>query len=151
MRQIWILAIACTMICTSCAQDKKGPALTGRYVGTQNFGEMQFQSTLVIEITSSDGKIFNGTVTPAGTEGTTVASVQSTSLSGNKFRFDVKDQILESPATLRYEGTLTADQLTGLISLVACVDPPAASPGEECADGQTGHFLVTRVPDAGVL
>jgi hypothetical protein len=126
-----ILVLAFGIISCSKETDE---GITGRYIGTQNFGIAQAGSAIALQL-SERGATLTGTVTPPF-QGD-VAAISMGEITGGQFRFNAS----YGGFTYHYEGTIQGTKLTGSFEPLGCVNPGS---GETCPTDSNGTFTATK-------
>ena len=117
----------------SCSQEKDA-GLSGRYIGTQNFGLGQVGSAIVINV-SQQNMTLTGTITPPfQLQGQTI--LNGTAASG-RFQFDTTF----GNHTYHYDGMAEGTTLIGSFGPLACVTPASS---EMCPTDSNGTFTATK-------
>lgn len=118
----------------SCSSEKTSGGISGRYVGTQNFGIGQVSSAMMLSL-RQQGSTLAGTVTPPF-RADAVGVVNGT-MEGNSFRFDAS----YSNITFHYEGTAQGSRLQGSYLPLGCV---MQSSGQPCVTDSNGVFNLQK-------
>lgn len=126
-----IFVLALGMISCSKETDQ---GLTGRYIGTQNFGIAQVSSAIAIQL-SQQGTTLTGTVIPPFQSDPVVISAGE--VAGGQFHFNAA----YGGFTFHYEGTVMGTKLTGNLDPLGCVSPAS---GEMCPTDSNGTFTATK-------
>ena len=126
-----LLLLGFAMISCSKETDQ---GITGRYIGTQNFGLGQVSSAISMQL-SQQGGTLTGNVTPPFQ--TTVAAISNGEITGGQFRFNAAYGDL----TYHYEGTIQNAKLTGSFEPLGCFN---SASGENCPTDSNGTFTATK-------
>lgn len=118
---------------SSCSKETD-QGITGRYIGTQNFGLGQVSSAISIQL-SQQGATLTGTVTPPFQAA--AATITSGEVAGGQFRFNAA----YGNQTFHYEGTIQNAKLTGNFEPLGCFSPAS---GENCPTDSNGTFTATK-------
>lgn len=116
----------------SCSSEKQSEGISGRYIGTQNFGIGQVPSAMTLVI-RQQGTALNGTVTPPFRADGVV--LVNGSMEGNSIRFDA----VYANITFHYEGVAQGTRLQGSFQPLGCV---MSSSGQPCVTDSDGTFNV---------
>ena len=130
MKRLILALILTAAALIGCSSEDEEPGISGRYVGTQNFGIGQVSSAIVIQIRQRNATL-SGTVTPPfRVEPITIFNGK---LDGMTFQFDA----LHGGTTFRYTGVVRDNQMQGNYDPLGCVDP---SSGLACQTDSDGSF-----------
>lgn len=117
----------------SCGKETE-EGITGRYIGTQNFGIGQIGSAIVIQLLQQ-GATLTGAVTPPFQSD--VAPISMGEIAGSQVRFNA----VHGGFTFHYEGMLQGTKLTGNFEPLGCFNPGS---GETCPTDSNGTFTATK-------
>jgi hypothetical protein len=131
--QILIAIVSFSIL--ACSSEDEAERLSGRFVGTQNFGIGQVTSPFAVDLIQN-GESVTGSVTPPFS--IQMVPIINGSLRGSTLKFDRK----EGSVTYRYQATVNRESsmrinLTGSIDPVGCIEP---SSGEPCLTDSDGNF-----------
>ena len=118
----------------SCSSETQSEGISGRYIGTQNFGIGQVPSAMALVIRQK-GSSLTGTVTPPFRSD--AVDLRNGSMSGNGIRFDA----VYADITFHYEGVVQGSQIQGTYLPRGCL---MQSSGEPCVTDSDGNFTVQK-------
>jgi hypothetical protein len=130
MKRLILALILTAAALSGCSSEDEEPGISGRYVGTQNFGIGQISSAIVIQIRQRN-TVITGTVTPPFRMDP--VTIFNGKLDGMTFQFDAR----HDGTTFRYTGVVRDNQMQGNYDPLGCVD---ASSGQPCQTDSDGSF-----------
>ncbi|PWT92123.1 MAG: hypothetical protein C5B54_04065 [Acidobacteria bacterium] len=134
------LIAAVLLLVNGCKSENDQQGITGRYVGTQQFGIGQVTSAFALVITQK-GNVISGTVTPPFSGD--LVQITNGQINGTTVRFDRK----VGSVTYHYEATFQAQdamqksKISGGLSPLGCLNPGS---GEPCLSDSSGSFTATK-------
>lgn len=124
----------------ACKSEQDGQSISGRYVGTQQFGIGQVSSPFVL-ILSQRGNAVTGQVTPPFSND--LADIQGGEVTGSTVRFDRKvgNITYRYEATIQNSNAMMRSQIGGGLSPLGCINPGS---GEPCLSDSNGSFTAEK-------
>lgn len=134
MRDFLGVILIGALLVWSCSSEKTSAGISGRYIGTQNFGIGQVSSAMMLSL-RQQGSALTGTVTPPFHAD--AVDILNGTVEGSSIRFDANF----SNITFHYEGTLQGSRLQGSYLPLGCV---MQSSGQPCVTDSDGVFNLQK-------